>query len=43
MADLRERFMLCLVVLVGIDLLGHSQTGVAEDELGIAGRDAAAT
>jgi hypothetical protein len=40
MADLRERIMLRLVVLVGVDLLGHNQTGVAEDELAIPGRDA---
>ena len=32
--------MLRLVVFVGVDLLGYSQAGVAEDELGIAGRDA---
>ncbi len=32
--------MLRLAVLVGVDLLGYGQAGVAEDELGVAGRDA---
>ena len=39
-ADLRERVMLRLAVLAGVDLLGYGQAGVAEDELGIAGGDA---
>ena len=39
LADLRERVMLRLAVLVGVGLLRHGQPGVAEDQLRIADRD----
>ena len=36
-AELGERFVLGLPVLVGADLLGDGQSGATEDELSIAG------
>jgi hypothetical protein len=39
-ADPLKRLKLCLSVLVAVDLLGDGQARVAEDELGVAGRDA---
>jgi hypothetical protein len=37
-ADLRESFTLCLAVLVGVNLQGDRQPGVAEDDLRVLGR-----
>ena len=38
-ADPAECFPLCLAVLVGVDLQGDGQPGMAQDQLGVAGRD----
>jgi len=35
-----EHLSLRLAVLMAVDLQGHGQARVAEDELGVAGRDA---
>jgi hypothetical protein len=39
-AELRESFTLCLAVLVGVNLQGDRQPGVAEDDLRVSGRGA---